>query len=197
MKRARSLSVSLQGNTPQTLNQIFSVFAKIGAFTIGGGAAMIPIIEKEVVEKHKWLTSEEFLDIIAIAQSAPGLIAVNVSIFVGHKICGVRGSIIATLGSILPPFIIILMIAALFTNFQDNEIVLSIFKGIRPAVVALIAAPVIRIAIKNKLTIYKGAIILFTIIGIAFLGISPIWIIVAAILGSIIYSFVESKKFEK
>ena len=89
------------------------------------------------------------------------------------------------------------MIAALFTNFQDNDTVLSIFKGIRPAVVALIAAPVIRMAIKNKLTIYKGAIILFTIIGIAFLGISPIWIIVAAILGSIIYSFVESKKIEK
>lgn len=177
--------------------KLFKIFAKIGAFTIGGGAAMIPIIEKEVVEKHNWLTSEEFLDIIAIAQSAPGLIAVNVSIFVGHKICGVRGSIIATLGSILPPFIIILMIAALFTNFQDNETVLSIFKGIRPAVVALIAAPVIRMAIKNKLTIYKGAIILFTIIGIAFLGISPIWIIVAAILGSIIYSFVELKKIEK
>lgn len=177
--------------------KLFKIFAKIGAFTIGGGAAMIPIIEKEVVSKNKWLTSEEFLDIIAIALTAPGLIAVNVSIFVGHKICGIKGSIIATLGSILPPFIIILLIAALFTNYQENETIQSIFKGIRPAVVALIAAPVIKMAIANKLNIYTGSIALFTLVGIAFIGISPIWIIVIALLGSIIYSFVESKKSEK
>ena len=174
--------------------RLFKIFAKIGAFTIGGGAAMIPIIEREVVDKNKWLTSEEFLDIISIAQSAPGVIAVNVSIFVGQKICGVKGSIVATLGSILPPFITILLIAAVFTSFQENEIVQSVFKGIRPAVVALIAAPVIRMAIKNKLNIYTGAITLLTVAGVGFLGVSPIWVIVAAILGSIIYTFIISKK---
>ena len=83
--------------------KLFIIFAKIGAFTLGGGVAMIPLIEREVVYKHKWIDDEDFLDMISIAQSAPGLIAVNVAIFIGHRIAGIKGSIVATIGSIVPP----------------------------------------------------------------------------------------------
>ena len=150
---------------------------------------MIPLIEREIVHKHKWIADEDFLDIISIAQSAPGLIAVNVSIFVGHKIAGLKGSIVATLGSIMPPFIIILLVAAVFTTFKDNTVVQAIFKGIRPAVVALIAAPVIRMAIKNRLNWVTGSIAVAATVLIAFLKISPIWVIIAAITGGIILAF--------
>ena len=126
---------------------------------------MIPLIEREVVYKHKWIDDEDFLDMISIAQSAPGLIAVNVAIFIGHRIAGIRGSIVATIGSVVPPFIIILLVAAVFTTFKDNAAVQAVFKGIRPAVVA--AATVL----------------------IAFLKISPIWIIITAIFGGLVMAF--------
>ena len=174
--------------------KLFLIFAKIGAFTIGGGVAMIPLIEREIVHKHKWIADEDFLDIISIAQSAPGLIAVNVSIFVGHKIAGLKGSIVATLGSIMPPFIIILLVAAVFTTFKDNTVVQAIFKGIRPAVVALIAAPVIRMAIKNRLNWVTGSIAVAATVLIAFLKISPIWVIIAAITGGIILAFCRQEQ---
>ena len=169
--------------------KLFIIFAKIGAFTLGGGVAMIPLIEREVVYKHKWIDDEDFLDMISIAQSAPGLIAVNVAIFIGHRIAGIRGSIVATIGSVVPPFIIILLVAAVFTTFKDNAAVQAVFKGIRPAVVALIAAPVIRMAIKNRLNWITGAIAVAATVLIAFLKISPIWIIIAAIFGGLVMAF--------
>ncbi len=111
----------------------FRTFFKIGAVTFGGGYAMIPIIETEVVEeKHKWVNKEELLDLIAIAQSTPGVFAVNISTFIGYKLRGTKGAICATVGSALPSFIIILLIAMFFHQFQDNKIIASIFNGIRP-----------------------------------------------------------------
>lgn len=169
--------------------KLFVIFAKIGAFTLGGGVAMIPLIEREVVYKHKWIQDEDFLDMISIAQSAPGLIAVNVAIFIGHKIAGVKGSIVATIGSVVPPFIIILLVAAVFTTFQDNAAVQAVFKGIRPAVVALIAAPVIRMAVKNRLNWVTGSIAVAATVLIAFLKISPVWIIITAIAGGLILAY--------
>ena len=150
---------------------------------------MIPLIEREIVYKNKWISSEEFLDIISIAQSAPGLIAVNVSIFVGHRIAGIKGSIVATIGSVMPPFIIILLVAAVFTTFKDNQTVQAVFKGIRPAVVALIAAPVFRMAVQNRLNWITGSIAVAATVLIAFLKISPIWIIVTAIAGGLIMAY--------
>lgn len=176
--------------------KLFTIFAKIGAFTIGGGVAMIPLIERELVYKLKWVSYEEFTDIISIAQSAPGLIAVNVAIFLGHKVGGLKGTIVATLGSILPSFIIILLIAAVFNTFKDNATVQAIFKGIRPAVVALIAAPVIRMAVKNKLNIYGGIAAVATAVLIAFLNISPIWIIIASIATGISLAYLKKDKKE-
>lgn len=124
---------------------LFTTFFKIGAFTFGGGWAMISIIEKEIVDKHKWIEREEFLDLLAVAQSLPGILAVNISVAVGDRCRGAKGSIVAALGTILPSFMMILAIAIFLTPdvIKSNEAITAIFKGIRPAVVALIVAPVI------------------------------------------------------
>lgn len=125
--------------------QLFLTFFKIGAFTFGGGWAMIAIIEKEIVDKHRWLSREEFLDLLAVAQSLPGILAVNIAVAIGDKLRYRRGCICAALGTILPSFIIILIIAIFLTPdlIKSNETINKIFMGIRPAVVALIIAPVI------------------------------------------------------
>lgn len=125
--------------------QLFLTFMKIGAFTFGGGWAMISIIQREVVDKHSWISNEEFLDLLAVAQSLPGILAVNISVSVGDKLRGLRGSTAAALGTILPCFCIILAIAIFLTPelITSNPVISAIFKGIRPAVVALIVAPVI------------------------------------------------------
>lgn len=133
--------------------KLFLTFLKIGAFTFGGGWAMISIIEKEIVDKHKWLGREEFLDQLAVAQSLPGILAVNISVAVGDRLRGMKGSVCAALGTILPSFLIILAIAVFLTPdmIKNNETVSKIFKGIRPAVVALIVAPVISSAKAAKI----------------------------------------------
>jgi len=121
---------------------MFLTFFKIGAFTIGGGYAMIPIIQQEIVDKKKWIEEEEFLDIIAISQGSPGPIAINVSIFIGYRLKGLKGAITCMLGTALPSFMIILLIAMMFFQYRNNPIVEKVFLGIRPAVVALIASAV-------------------------------------------------------
>jgi chromate transporter len=142
------------------LFQLFTTFFKIGAFTFGGGWAMISIIEKEIVDKHNWISREDFLDLLAVAQSLPGILAVNISVAVGDKLRGRRGSICAALGTIMPSFMIILVIAIFLTPdlIKNNAIISKIFQGIRPAVVALIVAPVISSAKAAKIT-WKTAII--------------------------------------
>ena len=132
---------------------LFVTFFKIGAFTFGGGWAMISIIEREIVDKHHWIEREEFMDLLAVAQSLPGILAVNIATAVGDKIGGTKGSIVAALGTILPSFLIILAIAIFLTPdiIKNNRVVSAIFMGIRPAVVALIIAPVITSAKAAKL----------------------------------------------
>lgn len=132
---------------------LFLSFLKIGAFTFGGGWAMISIIEREIVDKHHWIRRDEFLDLLALAQSLPGILAVNISVAVGDKMRGLRGSLAASLGSVLPSFIIILLIAIFLTPdvIKHNRVISAIFMGIRPAVVALIIAPVISSAKAAKI----------------------------------------------
>ncbi|MCH5228881.1 MAG: chromate transporter [Muribaculaceae bacterium] len=132
---------------------LFGTFFKIGAFTFGGGWAMISIIEREIVDKHHWIKKEEFLDLLAVAQSLPGILAVNIATAVGDRIKGAKGSMVAAAGTILPSFMIILAIAIFLTPeiIKNNRIIASIFMGIRPAVVALIIAPVITSAKAAKL----------------------------------------------
>lgn len=126
------------------LGKLFLTFSKIGAFTFGGGWAMISIIQREVVEKHQWLEKEEFLDLLAVAQSMPGILAVNISVVVGDKLRGLKGAITSAAGTILPSFLIILLIAMFLTPemITNSPTLTAIFKGIRPVVVALIVAPV-------------------------------------------------------
>ena len=162
-------------------------FFKIGLFTLGGGYAMIPIIEAEVVDKHKWVSKEEFLDLIAIAQSCPGVFAINISTFIGYKLKKVPGAISCTLGTALPSFLIILAIAMFFHQFQDNPIVASMFRGIRPAVVALIAVPTFNLAKRANLSWMNCWIPIVSALLIWLLGLSPIYIILAAGIGGYLY----------
>ena len=172
--------------------QIFLVFAKIGAFTIGGGIPMIAAIKSELVER-KWLKDEDFLDIITLAQSAPGLFAVNISILTGHKLRGTKGSIVATIASCLPPFIIILLVAMFFTNFKDNEYVIRAFKGIRPVVVALIGKPMIDMIRATKMRWWSWMIVLASLILVCVLHYSPIYIIVCVIAGAVGLSWYNNR----
>ncbi len=167
--------------------QLFSDFFKIGAFTLGGGYAMIPIIQSEVVDRRRWLKQEEFLDIIAIAQSCPGVFAINMSVFIGYKLRKLPGALCAAFGTTLPSFAIILLIAMFFSRFQDNPLVESIFKGIRPAVVALIAAPTFTLAKSAKITLSNCWIPIGSALAIYLMGVNPVFIILAAGFGGYLY----------
>ena len=116
--------------------ELFKTFFKIGLFTIGGGYAMIPLIEQKVVDEKQWMSREELLDLIAVAQSCPGIFAVNISIFIGNKLYGGKGAVVGAISTCLPSFICILTIALVFQKFRENTYVSHFFHGIRPAVVA-------------------------------------------------------------
>ncbi len=181
--------------------QLFASFFKIGAFTFGGGWAMISIIEREIVDKHHWIERDDFLDLLAIAQSLPGILAVNISIAVGDKLRGGKGSIVASLGTILPSFLIILAIAIFLTPdiIKNNHTISSIFMGIRPAVVALIVAPVITSARAAKIrltTIWIPAIVALMIsldLGIVS---NPVLYIVLGALGGYLHWRYTSKSIK-
>ena len=162
-----------------SLWKIFWVFAKIGAFTIGGGYMMVPAIEAEI-RKQGWISDDELPDIVALSQSAPGLLTVNMSIFAGYKLRGVPGSIVATLGSIIAPFFIILAIAMFFANFKDNAVVEAIFKGVRPVAVAIIAGYTFKLVRKHSHW-WQWAITIAVLAAIALLKISAIYILLTII----------------
>lgn len=166
---------------------LFATFFRIGLFTIGGGYAMIPLIEAEIVNRRKWVGKTEFLDLIAIAQSCPGVFAINISTFIGYKKRGTLGAICCALGTALPSFLIILLVAMFFHNFQDVPWVASVFAGIRPAVVALIAVPTWNMAVRAKITFINCWIPVITAVLIWALGVNPIYIILVAGVGGFIY----------
>ncbi len=172
--------------------KLFLSFLKIGAFTFGGGWAMISIIEREIVEKHQWITKADFLDLLAVAQSMPGILAVNISVVIGDNLRGLKGSIVSALGTILPSFIIILSIAVFLTPdaIKNNELISNIFRGIRPAVVALIVAPVLTTAKAAKInwkTVAIPIIVALLIYSkVPFIS-NPITFIIAGGLGGYVY----------
>ena len=165
----------------------FKTFFKIGAFTLGGGYAMISIIEAEVVDKKKWIDKQEFLDLLAVAQSCPGVFAINISIFIGYKLRKIKGAMCTSLGTALPAFLIILLIAMFFQQFENNEIVESIFRGIRPAVVALIAVPTFNLARSANVKLTNCWIPIIGALAIWKFGVSPIIIIIVAGLCGYLY----------
>ena len=167
--------------------QGFLTFLKIGLFTIGGGYAMIPLIEREVVERRQWLSREDFLDLMSLSQALPGVFAVNFSIYIGHRLRGLRGSLALTAGIVLPSFVIILLVAMFFSAFADNRLVEAIFRGVRPAVVALIAVPCIKLGKSAHITLANVWFPIAIALLIALLGISPVYIIIAVALGAFAY----------
>jgi chromate transporter len=174
--------------------EMFLTFFKIGAFTFGGGFAMIPIIQQEIVEKKGWIKEEDFIDTISIAQSAPGPVAVNSSIFVGYKIKGFSGALICTLGTVLPSFITILLIAKFFYQFKDNHIVEKVFLGIRPAVVALIFSTVYRLSYKSHFNYIGLSIAFITTLVIVFFNINPVYAVICGGLGSVLFNRYNKSK---
>lgn len=176
------------------LFNLFIVFFKIGLFTIGGGYAMIPLIEKDVVERNRWVTKEEFLDLLAVAQSAPGVFAVNISIFIGYKLRSVKGAVVAAVGNVLPSIIIILAIAIFFNSFSDNDIVNNVFKGLRPAVVALIAAPVFSVAKSARIGWTNVWIPILSAMLIVTFGVSPVYIIMIAAVAGVLWGELKGGK---
>lgn len=166
---------------------MFTTFLKVGAFTLGGGYAMIPIIEEEVVKKRQWVKEEDFLDLVAVAQTCPGVFAINLSTFVGYKLRRTKGAVCTSLGSALPSFLIILLIAMFFHHFMQWHPVAAMFNGIRPAVVALIAAPTFQMAKSARIGWSNAWIPVVSALLIWALHVNPIWIIVAAGVGGFVY----------
>lgn len=171
--------------------QLFTTFAKIGSFTLGGGYAMVPVMQKEIVEKKGWLASDEFMDILAVSQATPGLFAMNMASHIGYKLKGALGGIVGALAVALPSIIAILLIAMFFQAFKDNIYVEKIFMGIRPAVVALIAAPCFSMARTAKINRYNIWIPIVAALLICAFGVSPIWVILAAGIGGFIYGRIK------
>ncbi len=176
---------------------LFWTYLKIGTFTLGGGYAMLPLIQREVVDRKGWIDEEEFLNLIALAQAAPGLIAVNSAIFIGWRVGGWKGVCGAVLGAVLPSFLIILAIAMVFQEWKEYPAVEAAFKGIRPAVVALIAAPLFKMAKSAKIS-WLTALIPIAAALLIWLGhVNPVWVILATIIITLcsiwLYSYRSSK----
>lgn len=163
--------------------RLFLTFLKIGAFTFGGGYAMISIIEHEVINRRGWIARPDFLDLLTLAQSAPGPISLNTAVFVGYRLRGLRGALSAILGAVIPSFVIILCVAILFTDVRHNPWVDAAFRGMRPAVVALIVAPILSLSRGMHAALYL--VIVASAVSVWWLGWSPIYILMAAAAGGI------------
>ncbi|MFC2822169.1 MAG: chromate transporter [Sphaerochaeta sp.] len=181
----------------ESLLTLFITFAKVGVMTFGGGYAMLPILEREVVVNHKWSTQEQMLDYYAIGQCTPGIISVNVASFVGYSTRGVIGEIIATLGIVFPSFLIITVLATVIRVFQDNPYVVKAFAGIRIAVCALILSAVINLVRKAVSNVTTAVIAVAALLLQLFLGLSPILIVLGAGVAGLAVYFYEKKKTGK
>ncbi len=178
----------------KTLLRLFAVFFKIGAFTFGGGYAMIPLIQKETVDKNKWITEEDILDIVAIAEATPGPIAINAATFVGYKVKGFLGALFSTVGIVLPSFFIIFFIASLLREFQHIEAVKYAFFGIRAGVLALILKAMLMMFKKAKKGVVPYIIMLISFVCAAIFKINIIFIIIGAAIVGLTASLLEWRK---
>jgi chromate transporter len=178
----------------QSLNKdLFVTFMKIGGFTLGGGAAMIPLMEQQVVTRHQWLSHSEFMDIMAVSQATPGVFAVNMASHIGYKVGGIRSGIIASLGVVFPSLIIILLIAIIFSRFRDNRWVEAAFMGIRPAVVALLAVPVFKMGKTARIT-WSNVWIPIVSTALIVYGVTPALIILVAGIAGFFYGIIKKDK---
>lgn len=167
--------------------KLFATFFKIGLLTIGGGYAMVPVIQRAVVKENNWLTDEEFIDALALSQSSPGALAINSSVYIGYKLKGIKGGVVSAIGTALPSFLIILLISLFFFNLREIGYVEQAFKGIRAAVVSMIALSLLQLMGSVKLKV--GGYIVFVVAAVALVifGTNPVWVLMAGGAGSIIY----------
>ena len=174
------------------LLKLFTTFFKIGLFSFGGGFAMIPLIQSEVIERHKWINSKDFVDMLVLAQSTPGPIAVNTAVFVGYKTAGIAGAVAATLGTVLPSFIVILLLALFFAEVRENRYVDAAFRAMRPAVVALIVAPLMGLVkgMKWYLIAISAAVALL----VWYFGFSPMYLIAGSVAVGIAMAIYNGRK---
>ena len=179
----------------QRLWEIFWTFLKIGAFTFGGGYAMIPLIQHEVVARHKWLSEREFVDLLTIAQAAPGPISLNTAVFVGYKQLHYLGAFSAILGVVIPSFTIILLVALFFTEMRHNSIVDAAFRGMRPAVVALIVAPIV--GLTKGMHWWLIALSAVVAVTVWYFGFSPIWLLIGGAVAGILWATKQGSEVEK
>lgn len=175
--------------------ELFSSFFKIGIFTFGGGYAMIPIIQAEVITRKRWIKDNEFLDLLTLAQSAPGPISLNTAVFVGYKMYGYRGALSALLGVVLPSFTILLMVAMFFSQIRQNPIVDAAFRGMQPIVVAIMLAPILGFVkgMHWSLIAIAAAITL----AIWYFGFSPIYLLIAGAVVGLAWAAILGKEVEQ
>ena len=173
--------------------ELFLTFAKMGVMTFGGGMAMLPILQREVVDNKHWATEEELVDYYAIGQCTPGIIAVNTATFIGQKCAGTVGGVVATLGVVFPSLVIICVIAGILTNFADIPAVKSAFAGIRVCVCVLIFNAVVKLLKKSVVDKPTAAIFVLVLAGGVFLNVSPVWFVILAALVGILLKNLEVK----
>ena len=179
---------------PTSLFKLFTTFFRIGVFTFGGGYAMIPLIEKDIVERNRWIERKDFVDLLAVAQSAPGIFAVNIAVFIGYRLRGTRGSVAAAMGCVVPSVVIILLIALFFRQFRHIPVVNNIFMGLRPAVVALIAVPVFTVAKSAGIGWTTVWIPILSALLIVAFGVSPVYVIAVAALAGILWGKIRRRE---
>ena len=177
------------------LLRLFTTFFKIGLFSFGGGFAMIPLIQREVIEKRRWIDEKDFLDMLVLAQSTPGPIAVNTAVFVGYKTAGTLGAIMATLGTVMPSFIVILVLALFFAEVRENRYVDAAFRAMRPAVVALIVAPLLGLVKGMKW--YLMGVAAAVAVAVWYFGFSPAYLIGASLVIGVVIAVVNGRKGSK
>lgn len=173
--------------------QLFLIFFKIGAFTFGGGYAMIALIHGEVVDSKKWITNEEMLDMVSIAESTPGVIAINMATFVGYKIGGLLGSLMATIAVIIVPFLIIVLITLFFIPYMSNQWVQYAFNGIRCGIVVLIINAAVKLNKVNKKNLFNSLLTIISFIVAVLVDINVIYILIAGMICGIIYNIYINK----
>lgn len=174
--------------------ELFWTFAKVGVMTFGGGVAMLPILQREIVEAKQWATEEELADYYALSQCTPGIIAVNVATFIGQKLSGVAGGIIATLGVVFPSIVILSVLAGLIINFSYLSWVQNAFAGIQVCVCVLIINAVIKLLKKSVVDKRTAAIFLLVLAGSVFMNLSPVWFVITAALAGVVLKSLEVRK---
>lgn len=174
------------------LLELFTTFFKIGLFTFGGGFAMLPLIEREVIERKRWIERKDFVDMLVLAQSVPGPVAVNTAVFVGYKRAGVAGAVAATLGTVLPSFLAILLLALFFAEVRDNRYVDAAFRAMRPAVVALIVAPLV--GLTKGMRWYLIALAGVVAMAVWYFGFSPIYLIAGGVAVGVFMAVYNGRK---